>query len=595
MWKEKEIMSKKVGAMGGNMGDAFDDGVFDGVKKITVAIEGSPFNCISYLKIEYEKDGKLDTREHGTIRGELKEFSVDYPNEYITSVGGSYDHVPYYETVLIKSLIFKTNNGKTSPVLGEKPAGTEFMLEGKNGGKLLGFFGRSGQALDAIGAYFDTGSLGGVAPLGGKNGAAFDDGVFEGVKKITVGKEGSPFNCISYIKIEYEKEGKFESREHGTIRGELQEFLVDYPNEYITSVGGSYDHVEYYETVLIKSLVFKTNTGKTSPVLGGTTAGTEFMLEGKNGGKLIGFFGFSGQALDAIGAYFGLPGGVGPRGGKNGAAFDDGIFIGVKKITVAIEGSPFNCISYIKIEYEKDRQLEIREHGTIRGDLKEFSVDYPNEYITSVGGSHDHVLYYETVLVKSLIFKTNTGRTSPVLGGVTVSGKPAGTEFLLEGKRGEKLLGFFGRSGQALDAIGAYFGPLGGIKGKPFDDGVFDGVKNITVGADEFSITYIKIEYEKDGKVEIREHGTNRGELGKFSVDYPKENITAIGGSYNHIFNYDTTLITSLYFTTSKGFTSPLFGKTKGTDFELKGENGEKLRGIYGRDGTAIDAIGAYF
>ncbi|KAJ4878098.1 Myrosinase-binding protein 2 [Raphanus sativus] len=440
-----------------------------------------------------------------------------------------------------------------------------------------------------------------VGATGGNMGGAFDDGVFDGVKKITVAKEGSPFDCVSYIKIEYEKDGKLETRKHGTIRGELKEFSVAYPNEYITSVGGSYDRVPYYNTVLIKSLIFKTNTGRTSPVLGGVTAsgkpaGREFLLEDKCGEKLLGFFGRSGQALDAIGAYFGSLGAVGLRGGNNGAAFDDGIFIGVKKIIVAIEGGPFNCISYIKIEYVKDRNfLETCEHGTIRGGLKEFSLDYPNEYITSVGGSYDHVLYYNTVLIKSLIFKTNTGRTSPVLGGVTASGKPGGREFLLKGKRGEKFLGFFGRSGQALDAIGAYFGPLGGIKGKLFDDGVFNGVKNITVGADEFSITYIKIEYEKDRKVVIREHGTNRGELGKFSVDYPKESITAIGGSYNHIFNYDTTLITSLYFTTSKGFTSPLFGKTKGIDFELKGENGEKLLGIYGRGGTAIDAIGAHF
>lgn len=63
-------MSEKVGAMGGNKGETFDDGVFDGVKKIIV---GKDFNSVTYIKIEYEKDGKIETREHGTIRGELKE------------------------------------------------------------------------------------------------------------------------------------------------------------------------------------------------------------------------------------------------------------------------------------------------------------------------------------------------------------------------------------------------------------------------------------------------------------------------------------------------------------------------------------------
>lgn len=63
-------MFEKVGAVGGNKDGPFDDGIFDGVKKITV---GKDWNCVSYIKIEYEKDGKFETREHGTIRGELQE------------------------------------------------------------------------------------------------------------------------------------------------------------------------------------------------------------------------------------------------------------------------------------------------------------------------------------------------------------------------------------------------------------------------------------------------------------------------------------------------------------------------------------------
>jgi len=63
-------MSEKVGAMGGNKGGAFDDGVFDGVKKVIV---GKDFNNVTYIKVEYEKDGKFEIREHGTNRGQLKE------------------------------------------------------------------------------------------------------------------------------------------------------------------------------------------------------------------------------------------------------------------------------------------------------------------------------------------------------------------------------------------------------------------------------------------------------------------------------------------------------------------------------------------
>ena len=64
-------MSERVGAMGGNMGIPFDDGVFDGVGKIIV---GKDWDCVSYMKIEYENsDGNFETREHGTIRGGLEE------------------------------------------------------------------------------------------------------------------------------------------------------------------------------------------------------------------------------------------------------------------------------------------------------------------------------------------------------------------------------------------------------------------------------------------------------------------------------------------------------------------------------------------
>lgn len=70
-------MAKRVGPVGNYLGNAFDDGVFDGVKKIIVSVQGSPYNCITMIKIEYEKDGKLESRQHGTVLGELKEVKTE--------------------------------------------------------------------------------------------------------------------------------------------------------------------------------------------------------------------------------------------------------------------------------------------------------------------------------------------------------------------------------------------------------------------------------------------------------------------------------------------------------------------------------------
>ncbi|XP_033146852.1 jacalin-related lectin 34 isoform X1 [Brassica rapa] len=455
-----------------------------------------------------------------------------------------------------------------------------------------------------------------MGPLGGDKGNEFDDVGFDGVKKITVGADEF---SITYIKIEYSKDGKVEIREHGTSRGQLKEFSVDYPNDNIVAVGGSYNHIFTYDTTLITSLYFTTSRGFTSPLFGEKT-GTDFEFQGENRGKLLGFHGRAGFAIDAIGAYFHtgsqggqgggprpvVPGKMGPLGGAKGNEFDDVGFDGVKKVTV---GADEFSVTYLKIEYIKDGKVEIREHGTNRGQLKEFSVDYPNDNIVAVGGSYNHIFTYDTTLITSLYFTTSRGFTSPLFG------EKKGTDFEFQGENRGKLLGFHGRAGYAIDAIGAYFhtgsqggegggpkpvvpvkmGPLGGDRGNEFNDVGFDGVKKVAVAADEFSVTYIKIEYVKDGKVEIREHGTSRGQVKEFSVDHPNDNFTAVGGSYDHIFTYDTTLITSLYLTTSRGFTSPLFGEMKGTEFEFKGENGGKLIGFHGRAGHAIDAIGAYF
>lgn len=66
--------------MGGNKGGAFDDGVFDGVKRITV---GKDFRNINYIRIEYEKDGKFEIREHGTDCGRLQEVRKHQDFVYI--------------------------------------------------------------------------------------------------------------------------------------------------------------------------------------------------------------------------------------------------------------------------------------------------------------------------------------------------------------------------------------------------------------------------------------------------------------------------------------------------------------------------------
>ncbi|KAF8083404.1 hypothetical protein N665_0775s0006 [Sinapis alba] len=622
----------KMGPLGGDMGDAFDDVGFEGVKKITVAADEL---SITYIKIEYIKDGKVVVREHGTVRGELKEFSVDHPNDSITAVGGSYKNVFTYDTTLITSLYFTTSKGITSPIFGEKKKNaTDFEFKGENGGKLIGLHGRGGNAIDAIGAYFDTGSQGGKGgdgsktdgpgkkgPLGGDKGEEFNDVGFEGVKKITVGADDL---SITYIKIEYIKDGKVVVREHGAVRGELKEFSVDYPNDSITAVGGSYKNVFTYDTTLITSLYFTTSKGITSPLFGEKKKNaTDFEFTGENGGKLIGFHGRGGNAIDAIGAYFDtgsqggkggdgsktdVPGKKGPLGGNKGEEFNDVGFEGVKKVTV---GADDLSITYIKIEYLKNGKVEVHEHGTARGKLEEFSVDYPNDSITEVGGSYKHVFTYDTTLITSLYFTTSKGFTSPFFG----KKNDKETKFDFKDENGGKLIGFHGRGGTAIDAIGAYFdtgskpdGPdsggsstqkldaQGGSGGNQWDDsGDHDGVTKIHVAAGR-GIEQIRFDYVKNGQTtEGPAHGVKgaRSSINTFEISHPSEYLLSVKGwsdSSNKIvgIQFITNTKTSVYYGYEK---SP---GDEGTDVSLEVKD-KKIVGFHGFADTQLNSLGAYF
>ncbi|KAF8089114.1 hypothetical protein N665_0517s0002 [Sinapis alba] len=455
----RPVIPGKMGPLGGEGGNEFDDVGFDGVKKVVV---GADNLSVTYIKIEYEKDGKVEIREHGTSRGQLKEFSVNYPNDNITAVGGTYKHIYTTNTTLITSLYFTTSRGLTSPLFGEMK-GTEFEFKSDNGGKLLGFHGRASYAIDAIGAYFDTGSKQVVpvkmGPLGGEGGNEFNDVGFDGVKKVAVGADNL---SVTYIKIEYVKDGKVEIREHGTSRGQLKEFSVNYPNDNITDVGGTYKHIYTTNTTLITSLYLTTSRGLTSPLFG-EMKGTEFEFKSDNGGKLIGFHGRASYAIDAIGAYFdsgSKPGGdtgsstqkLDAQGGKGGNQWDDGgDHDGVTKIHVAVGRG----IEQLSFEYVKNGQTkEGPPHGVKgrRSTIETFEISHPSEYLISVKGWSD-----SSNNIPGIQFKTNT-KTSKYYGFVKPLQEET-TDILLEVKD-KKIVGFHGFADSHVHSLGAYVAPI---------------------------------------------------------------------------------------------------------------------------------------
>lgn len=118
----------------------------------------------------------------------------------------------YYDETsgVIKTLQFKTNM-KTSEVMGYEEKGTTFSL-GCNRVMIIGFHGYAKDNLNSLGAYFTTLPLTKLEHKGKHSGNHWDDGSFQGVRKVSVHYDAY-IRCISF---EYDNEGKVEIREHGS-------------------------------------------------------------------------------------------------------------------------------------------------------------------------------------------------------------------------------------------------------------------------------------------------------------------------------------------------------------------------------------------
>ncbi|KAF3554117.1 hypothetical protein F2Q69_00017638 [Brassica cretica] len=454
-----------------------------------------------------------------------------------------------------------------------------------------------------------------MALCGGEGGSEWDDGVYEGVKKVYVGQD---LSRITYIKFEYVKEGgEVVTREYGTVTQEdPREFVIEYPDEHITAVEGSHNKVALIATEVITSLVFKTSKGRTSPTFGpnlfGVVNGTKFKFEDE-GKKIVGFHGRSDKAVDALGVYLELDSLTTPfpiykleaQGGKEGSVWDDGCFDGVRTVRVGQD----DCrITYLEFEYVKGARFETRHHG-VKGETQSevFSTrsyihDWPNNF---------QKRSYSSLSLLGPRGQSLSGRGSALLRNSKLFGGGANSlrrgsldpdEFYVEIKfkfedEGKKIVGFHGRSDNAIDALGVYFAleslttpfPIykleaqGGQVGSVWDDGCFQGVRTVRVCQDDCRVTYLEFEYVKALRLETRHHG--------FVVNFPSEDIKLVEVTYDNPKIFRNTVITSLKFETTTGRTLT-FGYDAGKKFVL---GGSRLVGFHGKEGEAIDALGAYF
>ncbi|XP_074573439.1 agglutinin-like [Curcuma longa] len=221
-------------------------------------------------------------------------------------------------------------------------------------------------------------------------------------------------------------------------------------DEYLTSIRGHYGYLR--DSLVVKSLTFVSNKATYGPY--GEDNGSPFNLTAQ-GGKIVGFFTI-GSYLSAIGssinilyketfsqmqiekselksmstALFGFTGHkvqplgqvykIGPCGGNGGEVKD------------MIANSKASILKVV-----------VRHFAAINGIRFDLGAD---EYLTSIRGHYGYLR--DSLVVKSLTFTSNKATYGPY-------GEENGSPFTLNAQGG-KIVGFFARSGQYLDAIGIY-------------------------------------------------------------------------------------------------------------------------------------------
>jgi len=94
--------------------------------------------------------------------------------------------------------------------MGDDEKGTKFTL-GCNGHEIIGFHGSAQDNLNALGAYITTLTLTKLEYIG-EGSDIWDDGTFEGVKKVSFYHNDGIVRCIEF---DYVKDGKIETRVQG--------------------------------------------------------------------------------------------------------------------------------------------------------------------------------------------------------------------------------------------------------------------------------------------------------------------------------------------------------------------------------------------
>ncbi|KAF3949947.1 hypothetical protein CMV_024242 [Castanea mollissima] len=311
-----------------------------------------------------------------------------------------------------------------------------------------------------------------VGPWGGEDGK--NSWSFKankgGISEIVI-MQGWAIDAISFKSDD--RSGTFQySDKFGGNGGKTEKIMIDWPREYLTSIIGTYQSVWPFGPVVIKSLHIITNVTKYGPY--GYEFGTPFSFLAE-GGEIVGFHGRSECFVNSIGVYVKslipfcasnpdytmqqelddntmnvvVPRGVGPWGGNGGKQWDDGVFSSIHELHLHVGDSAVHAIQLF-YESSEGKIVRSQKHGGTGGDqIHKIKLDASTEFLVGIMGFYGPVKGnddYEAL--RSITLYTNNGRYGPF-------GEEIGTSFTSSASRG-KVVGFHGRSGIYLDAIGIH-------------------------------------------------------------------------------------------------------------------------------------------
>ncbi|KAK7300935.1 hypothetical protein RJT34_11788 [Clitoria ternatea] len=567
-----------IGPWGGNGGSCWDDGTYSGVRQLVI-VHGVG---IESIQIEYDKKGSsVWSEKHGGNGGhKTDKVKLDYPDEFLISIHGYYGSLNQRGQTLVRSLSVVSNKKTYGPFGVEK--GTSFSVP-MAGAKIVGFHGRCGWYIDAIGVYVKS------------------------LKQPNLSKTMA--HSQNHITT-----NTSENFGYSIIQG---------------TVNQNYDIV----------LAVKQKDDFSKPLANNVSGKLSLVKESDNSEHK--------EKISHVEKSFKKVGGAvtyGPWGGLGGYVFDDGTYTGIRQINLSRNvGIAWIRVLY---DYEGETIWGSKQGGTGGFKTDKIAFDFPYEVLTHVSGYYEPVMYMGPAVIRSLTFQTTKRKYGPYgdeQGAYFTTKLKEGKIVGIHGRKGLFLdaLGVHVVEGKVIvpvptppkaivsretgiDEIGSAQwptklvlakpsaaeevsygvikepapcgpGPWGGDGGRAWDDGVFSGIKQIYLTKLPEGICSIQIEYDRNRQsVWSVKHGGNGGDtMHRIQLEYPHEVLTCISGYYGSITKDEQQIvIKSLTFHTSRGHYGP-FGEEVGKFFTSTTTEG-KVVGFHGRSSLYLDAIGVH-